>query len=209
MERKGKEIDHSPIPVQVASYQQLSRNELPTAVRNELVVLIEQEISPLEERLRSQLPEVVRIIQRKLFQLFQESDQADAATCAQHDQQPDTSDGTGANQWNERFPDQQPWNGVFSDQQYTMGLASIDNEFAAFWPSPLNDSAIDDYNQFDFVPQTLQSSAFERSPDSGYQSIQLRAALEPNTSQSIQGNTAEVNLCPKTLCDRGSYESLT
>jgi hypothetical protein len=49
------------------------RRELPPAVRRELEIAVEKEFSPLEERLKSQLINIVRDLQLQLFQSYTQS----------------------------------------------------------------------------------------------------------------------------------------
>jgi hypothetical protein len=93
MENKGKGILHSPMSAKLAQYEQLLCNELPLAVKQELVVQIEKEICPLEERIRNRLPEIVRIVQRRLFQTIQESQ--DPPSSPPHSQEPFSSEESG------------------------------------------------------------------------------------------------------------------
>jgi len=59
-----------------AAYEHFLRNELPSRVREEVIVAVERELEPVEERLRIQLPGIVSIVHRELFQFFQQSRQS-------------------------------------------------------------------------------------------------------------------------------------
>jgi hypothetical protein len=217
VERKGKGVVRSPIPAQIASYQRLLRNELPTAVKNELVVLIEKEISPMEERIRCQLPEIVRIVQRRLFQMFQETDQPEGSTNAQDPphtgiaeklSNSDDSNNSNNNNNNNNSSSSSSgngWNETFPDHQYAMGLAAMDDQLAAYWPGPPDHLAFEDFDQFNFMPRNPQFTASERASDSGYQSTHNSAALVSSKHLGTQDNTADGNSSPETLSDRADF----
>jgi hypothetical protein len=57
-------------PNELARYEQYLRRELPPAVRRELEHAVEREFSPIEERLESQLIDIVRDLQIQLFQSY-------------------------------------------------------------------------------------------------------------------------------------------
>jgi hypothetical protein len=73
MDYKGKEVIRSPKSAQFESYERMLRDELPAGVKRELIGLIEKEMPPMEERIRCQLPEIVRIVHRNLFQVFRKN----------------------------------------------------------------------------------------------------------------------------------------
>lgn len=58
---------------EVARYEQFLRRELPAAVRRELEVAAEAELTPMEERLKSRLIDIVRDVQLQLFQAYAHS----------------------------------------------------------------------------------------------------------------------------------------
>ncbi|KAI9686089.1 MAG: hypothetical protein M1822_004072 [Bathelium mastoideum] len=64
----------SPYSAGFARYQEFLRSELSGRVRQELVKEIEQELDISEERIRSKLPSILRIIQRTLAHVFQSSE---------------------------------------------------------------------------------------------------------------------------------------
>ncbi|KAF2806291.1 uncharacterized protein BDZ99DRAFT_394273, partial [Mytilinidion resinicola] len=56
-----------------AMFEVFSRRELPRLVQTGLEVIVEQETQPLEDRLKSQLVEIVRNSQAQLFSMYQQS----------------------------------------------------------------------------------------------------------------------------------------
>lgn len=54
-------------------YEQFLRRELPSRVRLQLEVRIEERLSPVEEGLRSELVEIVREMQLQLFEIYKSS----------------------------------------------------------------------------------------------------------------------------------------
>ncbi|KAF2106959.1 hypothetical protein BDV96DRAFT_311431 [Lophiotrema nucula] len=58
---------------EIARYEQFLRRELPTAVRRELEVAVDEEYTPMEERLKSRLIEIVRDVQLQLFRSYTRS----------------------------------------------------------------------------------------------------------------------------------------
>lgn len=58
---------------ELARYEQFLRRELPPAVRRELEIAVEREFYPMEERLKSQLVDIVRDLQLQLFQSYTHS----------------------------------------------------------------------------------------------------------------------------------------
>jgi hypothetical protein len=72
MYQKGKPTASN----ELAHYERFLRRELPPAVRQELESAVEREFSPLEERLKSQLIDIVRDLQLQLFQSYTESRRA-------------------------------------------------------------------------------------------------------------------------------------
>ncbi|KAF2477623.1 uncharacterized protein BDR25DRAFT_2571 [Lindgomyces ingoldianus] len=69
-----------PISNELERYEHFLRRELPPAVRRELEIAVEKEFSPLEERLKCQLIEIVRDLQLRLFQSYTQSRDAPVGT---------------------------------------------------------------------------------------------------------------------------------
>ncbi|KAF2677866.1 hypothetical protein K458DRAFT_464501 [Lentithecium fluviatile CBS 122367] len=63
---------------ELARYEQFLRRELPSAVRRELESAVEREFSPVEERLKTQLIDIARDLQLRLFQTYTQSRTAEA-----------------------------------------------------------------------------------------------------------------------------------
>jgi hypothetical protein len=57
----------------ILRYQHFIQDQLPKRVRQELILAVERELEPVEERLRNQLHEIVRIVHREFLQSFQRS----------------------------------------------------------------------------------------------------------------------------------------
>ncbi|KAJ4298221.1 hypothetical protein N0V90_006120 [Kalmusia sp. IMI 367209] len=74
--RKGKQ----PSSDELMKYEQYLRRELPSAVRRELERVVQDELTPLEERLKSQLVGIVRDVQLELFQAYTRSRAEETAT---------------------------------------------------------------------------------------------------------------------------------
>lgn len=58
-------------PDAFARYEEFLSQELPRRVRRHLEVLVDRALEPLEEELRNQLVNIVRVSQRELFQSYQ------------------------------------------------------------------------------------------------------------------------------------------
>lgn len=171
METKGKEPLNSPTSAQIAPFERLLRNELPAAVKQELVVLIEKEIFPMEERIRSQLPEIVRIVQRRLFQMFEEN--------AQEREHP--ADSNLASNIGEHG-DSSSANGYSLNDSVAWELAASDDQLAAFWPGPYNEVALSDFDPSDFTFEDPPTTSRGVS-DSGYCSTQYSSNLASGSSK--------------------------
>lgn len=63
----------SPGSAAFARYEQFLRQELPSRVREQLHQELERELQPVEERVRSRLQDIVRLVQRALSQAFRSS----------------------------------------------------------------------------------------------------------------------------------------
>jgi hypothetical protein len=64
-------------------YQLFVQDQMPRQVRQQLIAAVERELEPVEERLRIQLPNIVRIVHREMLQAFLQSLQSNAPTIAQ------------------------------------------------------------------------------------------------------------------------------
>jgi hypothetical protein len=72
--RLNRCIDYEPHgSIEFAQYEEYFRRELPQRVRHRLEVLVDQELGPVEERLKSRLVDIVRTCQEELFSSYQQS----------------------------------------------------------------------------------------------------------------------------------------
>jgi hypothetical protein len=71
-----QESNHSPTSAGFARYEAYLSRELPRSVRRELELAMENELGPIEEKLKSQLELIVRNCQERLFKIYQDAIQS-------------------------------------------------------------------------------------------------------------------------------------
>lgn len=72
-EYNTSDVEQGGSPSKFVLYEQFLRRELPSRVRQELEIRIEEALSPVEEGLQSQLVDIVRDTQRQLFEIYESS----------------------------------------------------------------------------------------------------------------------------------------
>lgn len=160
-----QKTDNSPGSTGFAQYEEFLSRELPRHVRKELELAMDSELEPIEDRLKSQLVDIVRSCQEKLFRMYQESLQPPIASNEPSVDVPVT----------EVFPAVGNSNTVVPPRS----SVSIENEDQLATSVPPSYPALD-FSQLD---QSLFSGPFlelDQASDAGYNS--LGWLLQPATS---------------------------
>lgn len=159
----------SPRSTGFARYEEFLSRELPRQVRRELELALDQELEPIEDRLKSQLVDIVRTCQEKLFRLYQKSAR----------NSPSTATGNGP-----EITHSDPPSSLSVPVQPSSSTISIDvdEQLAPYLAPPY--SAFDPWPQMDedcnFPWQLLENNAIS---DSGYQSLDWLAKPPSDRSQ--------------------------
>ncbi|ORY10733.1 hypothetical protein BCR34DRAFT_485248 [Clohesyomyces aquaticus] len=150
-----------PASDELARYEQFLRRELPPAVRRELESAVERQFSPLEESLKSQLIEIVRDLQLRLFESYTQARNAAGVAstdlpCATGASMEEKSSGTGASGV---LP------GTSSDHHSADPEITLEDQLAPFQPAPPTDNPTVDFDPI------LYQFTIEGIDDSGYSSM--------------------------------------
>lgn len=157
-DEKGKGRQYSPMSAEFAHYEQFLRSELPSRVRQEIVNEIEKELDPVEEKLKSKLPEIVRLVQRTLFETYPGS----------HSEGRSSSDLEVAN--SSGHSGLESYNDSGANDQIALEIAAADDQLAPFFPTPFADfMASFDPNDMLMEPPNLYDTQSQGDP--GYYSI--------------------------------------
>lgn len=143
---------------ELAQYEQYLRRELPPAVRRELEIAVKKEFSPLEERLKSQLINIVRDLQLQLFQSYTQSRRVVASDAPVLDP---TSAMTAAGRSENRMSD--PPQTVIPEYQDT----TLENQLAPYQPAP----PLENSTNVDFDAVLFQFDDLSGFEDSAYGSL--------------------------------------
>lgn len=139
-----------------ARYEEFLRRELPTRVRQQLEVRIEEALNPVEESLRGQIVDIVRDMQLQLFEMYKSSRTADA--------------GSGPNRSLEVSNETPSYGQQVGNPEGTTQQWGLEEQLEAFRPpAPYLDNSFTGFDGllFDFDP--LQNQGF--TPDEGYGSL--------------------------------------
>jgi len=143
---------------ELAQYEQYLRRELPPAVRRELEIAVEKEFSPLEERLKSQLINIVRDLQLQLFQSYTQSRRVVASDAPAIET---TSVMVAAGHSESHMSD--PPQMVIPEYQDT----TLENQLASYQPAP----SLEEYTNVDFDAVLFQFDDLGGFEDSTYGSL--------------------------------------
>lgn len=168
---------------ELAQYEQFLRRELPSAVRRELEQAVERQFIPLEEKLKSQLVEIVRDLQIQLFQAYSRCRGAEArptTNCTRAG--PKTSTSESPNPSLTTDPDFQP-PAMTETPSVTSDLlceeTTIENQLAPFEAPAL----LEDISAYDFDAILFHFNDFNELADSTYGSM---FAEPPNLEKGFE-----------------------
>lgn len=155
---KGKGRQDSPSSAEFSRYEQFLRSELPSRVRQELIREIEKELDPVEEKLKSKLPEIVRLVHKTLFEMYQGS----------------KSDEQRSNNLGPADVPSQHLSENYDDHHiidpFGWEIAAADDHLAPFFPTPFTDF-IKSLDTNDMLLEPAIFSNLSTDLDSGYYSI--------------------------------------
>lgn len=160
-------------------YEEFLSRELPRQVRRELEMALDQELEPIEDRLKSQLVEIVRSSQEKLSRLYQNSlrDPHSAPDVAGH-----AIPSSGATNINSPSQDiSNSLSGIDVDEQLEPYLAP---PYSAADPwAPMNEGC-------NFPWQFVENGGMY---DSGYQSLDWlsQSISDPSRDRNSTGSSSE------------------
>jgi hypothetical protein len=142
-------------------------------VRQELVVAVERELEPVEERLRIQLPDIVRVVHRQLLQTFQQlrtpPDSVTAPGVSDHPQPP-------------AITAEQAQDGL---EPLAFQLTAEDDQLGPFWNDAFVISTFAGIDAFSFQDQLLYPLSGSDASDPGYRTMSnSAAALVSDTSSA-------------------------
>ncbi|KAF2728720.1 hypothetical protein EJ04DRAFT_476937 [Polyplosphaeria fusca] len=159
---------------EVARYEQFLRRELPAAVRRELENTVEREFTPLEERLKSQLIEIVRDVQLQLFQSYTHT----RKKTTQEDEAPPDA---------ETEPEEATQTDVGGDHvSSSEEMDTLENQLAAFEPAP----PLADFDALDFDAILFQFQDMHEFEDSAYGSL-FDSAFQQCDWSDAKGDSAQ------------------
>jgi len=142
---------------------------------------VETELDPVEERVKSQLPDIVRIVQRELFQFYQKSRISPGETSNE------------ATPTNSTQPELISRNDHELHEHYAFQLAAADDRLAPFWEEPLLDFPTSAFDESNFITPSF-SSIVKDPADSGYGTVQDPTPAEcyETTTNDCNNNTSAI-----------------
>ncbi|KAF2095586.1 hypothetical protein NA57DRAFT_59575 [Rhizodiscina lignyota] len=157
---KGNSKDDPMASAEYGHYEQFLRSELPARVRQELINEIEKELDPVEERLKSRLPEIVRLMQRKLFEAYRRPREPEENLGIRHAADLITQQSSDI-----------AFNFATNDQ-IAFDIAASDDQLAPFFPTPFAEfvSSFETSDDLMLFPHEVEQQAFS---DSAYYSLSI------------------------------------
>jgi hypothetical protein len=163
----------SPNFAEFAHYEEFLSRELPPRVRRELEIAVEKELEPVEERIKSQVVDIVRNLQLKLFRSYQQSSKFPLTSI------PESQEGTTLASGSSDVAGEGPGGGIAPS-----GLNTAMEDLLAPFLAPPD---LEEEFGFDASMFLLQSN--EGLSDSGYISMPAASSAETSGPCESSSNT--------------------